>query len=294
VRVRRGTSVDQAQQALEDARAARETLAEQVAAAHGRRHQLAEDASAYAAGEVEISRLQSEHRRLGLLVARREAELEEAQKAAALNAWETAGKELKQAYGPRRSASEAVASALAALNHAVASLGDERQHVRDLEDKFAALVPGDVDEWSYPSGRDEVAWGKLAGDVVALVNAGARAPEADAAESTARRAERARKEQEERVPRMVEQILRPREASREQLERSFLGHAGEERAEALRVAERSLGDVEEDVLNRYRHPLSAFGPETDVARRDVEKTVGMIRGRIDRLRELAVEAEVAA
>jgi hypothetical protein len=294
MRGRRASSVDQARQALEEAQAAREKLAEEIAAAHGRRHQLADDQAGYLAGEAEISRLQSEHRRLGLLAARCEADVEEAQKAAARSAWETAGKELKQAYGPRRSASEAVASALAALNHAVAALGDERERVKAGEDRFRALVPSDVDDWSYPSGCDEVTWGRLEEDVVELLRAGARTPEADGAESSARRAEDMRQAEQRRVPDMVQRILRGGGETWEQFKRDFLTLDVEERAEALRGAEMSLPAIEEEVLDRYRHPLSTFGPETDVARRDVERIVGMIRGRIDRLRELVAEVEVAA
>jgi hypothetical protein len=286
MRARRGASVDHAQAALADARAARETLAEQIAAAHGRRHQLAEDAGAYEAGEAEVSRLQSEHRRLGLLVARHEAEVEEAQKAAARSAWEAVGKELKQAYGPGRSASEAVASALAALNHAVAALGDERERVKAAEDRFRALVPSDVDDWSYPPGRDEVAWGRLADDVVALVNAGARTPEADAAESTARQAAASFAAEAQRLPSVVQSIIRG-QAGREALERTFLALNEDERGEVLRRAEASLVDVEEDIRCRYDLPNSVWPRTSDLANRDVEKTVGMIRGRIDRLRDLA-------
>jgi chromosome segregation ATPase len=289
MKVRKGTSVAQTQQALEEAQAVREKLAEEIAAAHGRRHQLAEDVNAYEAGEAEISRLQSEHRRQGLLVARREADVEEARKAAARSTWETAGKELKQAYGPRRAASEAVGSALAVLNRAVAALRDERDRVKPLEDKFRALMPQEIDAADFPAGRDEIPWGRLEDDVVEQLRGGARTPEADAAEANADRAEKERQAVEARVPGMVERILRGGE-SRERFEHDFLAIDDVEQAEALRQAEASLSDVEDEIRDRYRHPLSAFPPDSTQANSEVERVIAMIRERISGLRDLAAVA----
>jgi hypothetical protein len=294
MKVHKGTSVAQAQQALEEARAAREKLAEEIAGLHGKRHQLAEDADAYEAGEAEIAKLQSEHHRLGLVVARRQEELEEAQKAAARSEWDAARKQLAAAYQPRRAASEKIASALEVLSAGVSELEAERARVKDLEAKFRALVPEDIDELEWPSGRDEAALPRLEEEIVEFVRKGALRPQADAADSTARWAEKRRKEQEERVPKMVELILRPREVSREKLKAAFAGLTEEERDKALRLAEASSGDVEKDVRDKYRHPLALERPDSAAANRDVERTLGLIRERIDRLRELAVEAEVAA
>jgi flagellar biosynthesis chaperone FliJ len=96
----RNAGVTDAQVALDEAVARREEVAEQIAALHGKQHQLAEDADAYEAWGVEISRLQSEHRRLELVVARREEELEEARRQATDAEWQRAGRELEKAYGP--------------------------------------------------------------------------------------------------------------------------------------------------------------------------------------------------
>jgi hypothetical protein len=97
-----------------------------------------------------------------------------------------------------------------------------------------------------------------------------------------------------RVPGMVERIIRGSGETREQFERAFLALDEAEQVEALRRAEASLPDVEADIRDRYRHPLSAFSPDSTQANSEVERVIAMIRERINRLRDLTTEAQVAA
>jgi hypothetical protein len=73
------------------------------------------------------------------------------------------------------------------------------------------------------------------------------------------------------------------------LEDAFLALSDQERQEVLRTAEASLGAVEASIHDRYRHKLSAFPPDSVQANADVERAFGLIRGRLEQLRELEVD-----
>ena len=74
-----------------------------------------------------------------------------------------------------------------------------------------------------------------------------------------------------------------------QLDDAFLGLTEREREQTLRRAEDRLEDVEREIKSRYRLRTSLYGPDSDLANRNVANTIVMIRERIERLRELTLE-----
>jgi hypothetical protein len=284
MRLRRNAEVGAAQDALDAAAARQAEVLAEIGGRQAQRDALAEDPAGFQQNEAAIRDLEAEHDRLGLVVGRREQELDEAKRQAAHDEWQRSNRELVKAYGARREATAAIGPAVAALAAAVASAELKRAEAQDLEERYRALTPNDVDEFAFPSAnRDEVDWDPLDDDVVEFLRVGARQPEAAAAERHARRADEERRVKEERVPRMVAMIVRGGVTDSE-LEGSFADLLEREREEALRAAERQLVDVEADVRNRYSHPLSLEGPDSRAANHDVERIVGMIRGRINELR----------
>lgn len=198
------TDLEKAEATLSRERDEYGQVAADLEQALAKREDLIDDRAAFERNEQTIHGLQSERLRRELVLARREHEVEQAKHRLAHANWREAGAELDNAYGERRKTSKAVADLLSKLVRATSELQAKREAVEQAEAKYQARAPTDVEDVTFPEGRDEPDWPEDPKNTLEVLVAGPMQPEAD----TAAAITRMRSESEARGRAAVRQAVR--------------------------------------------------------------------------------------
>jgi hypothetical protein len=227
--------------------------------------------------------------RLELVAGRLEDELESARIAGEAAAYEEKRQQAERAHAAAAKKSAAAAQAIAAAKTVIGELQQARGRADELGRAAEQLRPEHVERPAYSDEPEWLPQEELAG-LAEVLAAGPRRPVATEEERVSRRDEEDARQAALRLPHVVRKILTdgregPSLQAFSELQRAFLALPDDERAEALRRAEASLGDVEAEIRAEFRRPDSLPGQELAEARK-VARVRGEIQGRIDRLGEL--------